>query len=591
MVWGRLEILPTSPPRLTFVGRKKAALMKDPNSRAESHRHRASHLRRRLGVWVAFSLLLVGSSCGHRPGHDAQPSPSATTAVELELVLPARPEVVARADALAVDGARQRGSAGASALYRAAELRARLWRLEHKEADALEAIELYKAAAETDPDSACGAKIASAVLEGELRGDPSATYRAVYLVRARDKRAACAPNADRVLDSLAAFRPLPAALRELDVQASGRAAADALPAASADPSRGVVQPAVDPTAKEPARITSVERYGAKDAARIVVAMTRPTLFTLGSLDASGTLGPRLFVDIDNAGYKGPASFDVGGVVKRVRLGPQKNATRLVLDLDRPVFPRVFYLPEPFRLIIDVATQAPEQPPEVKAGPRKISRIVLDPGHGGYDPGATGPSGLREKDVTMDIATRAAPLIAHQLNITTLLTRKDDEYVPLEKRTQIANDFRADLFISIHCNASDNGSGNGVMTFVLDASHDAMASRVAALENSASPAAAAETATMMSQIQNAGTVAESVHFAQLLQRAAVASLAPYYGDVPDRGVKRAGFYVLVGARMPAALFETSFISNPKGDMRLNTADYRQKMADAIVNAVRAYRDGR
>jgi N-acetylmuramoyl-L-alanine amidase len=487
-----------------------------------------------------------------------------------------------------VTGARERGAAGGAALRRAAELRTRLWRLEHKETDALEAIELYKAAGELDWPGACDATIHGAVLEGELRGDPSLTYRSVYGVRKAAKGSGCTASADRVLDSLTAYRPLPAVLRELDARATKTPSAPA-PALDKNASNGVVVPQVDPSAKEAARITGIERYGAKEAARIVVSITRPTLFSVGSLAASDTQGPRLFVDIDNATYKGPTALPVGGVVQRVRLGPQKNATRLVLDLQKEVFRSVFYLPEPFRLIVDVTTHPPEQ--AAPRGPRKLRRVVLDPGHGGYDPGATGPSGLREKDVTLDIATRAAPLINHELDITTRLTRDGDEYVPLEKRTQIANDFHADLFISIHCNASEDGVGNGVMTFVLDASHDALASRIAALENSASPAAAAEIANTMSQVQSAGSVAESVHFAQLLQRAALASLAPYYGDVPDRGVKRAGFYVLVGARMPAALFETSFISNPTGDMRLNTADYRQKMADAIVNAIRAYRDGR
>lgn len=547
-------------------------------------------MRPRVAALVVGLAAVCG--CRHARENHGAPVPSASALSDQDRVLPARAEVVAHADALAVSGARQRGAEGAASLTLAAQLRARLWRIEHRQTDALEAIELYKAAAESDPDAACDARIHSALIEGELRSDPSATYRAVYLARVSAKRSACVASADRVLDSLAAFRPAPAVLHELDAQGGSSTPDTRTPAADAgsNPSNGVVVPAVDASAKEPARITGVERYGAKDAARIVVSMTRPTLFGVGFLAASGGQGPRLFVDIENTTYKGPTSFDVGGVVQHVRLGPQKKATRLVLDLDKPVFRRVFYLPEPFRLIVDVATQPPEQQ-VIRPGPRKLQRIVLDPGHGGYDPGATGPSGLREKDVTLDIATRAAPLITHELDITTRLTREGDEYVPLEKRTQIANNFHADLFVSIHCNASDNGSGNGVMTFVLDASHDAMASRIAALENSASPAAAAETATMMSQIQTAGSVAESVHFAQLLQRAALASLAPYYGDVPDRGVKRAGFYVLVGARMPAVLFETSFISNPKSDMRLNTADYRQKMADAIVNAVRAYRDGR
>jgi N-acetylmuramoyl-L-alanine amidase len=249
------------------------------------------------------------------------------------------------------------------------------------------------------------------------------------------------------------------------------------------------------------------------------------------------------------------------------------------------------LPEPFRLVIDVSTEPPRVP-EAKPGQRRlVRRVVLDPGHGGYDPGAIGPSGLAEKDVTLDIAHRAAPLIARELGIATLLTRDSDQYVPLDERTARANAFQADLFISIHCNAADDPERRGLMTFVLDESGDTWASHVAARENAASPAAAAELANVLSRVQDAGDVARCVQFAELLQRASMASLQAGYPDVPDRGVRRAGFYVLAGAHMPAVLFEVSFISHPVGEMRLNTADYRQKLADGIVNAVRAYRDGR
>jgi N-acetylmuramoyl-L-alanine amidase len=217
-------------------------------------------------------------------------------------------------------------------------------------------------------------------------------------------------------------------------------------------------------------------------------------------------------------------------------------------------------------------------------------VVLDPGHGGNDPGATGPSGLREKDVTLDIAHRAAPLLARQLGVTTLLTRDGDVYVPLEERIARANSFLADLFISIHCNSSEDGGGSAVMTFVLDETREDSAMRLAARENAASPAAAAELANALSQLSDPDHARGSLHFAGLLQRAAMSSLLTSYREVPDGGVKRAGFYVLAGARMPAVLFETSFISSLSGESRFNTADFRQRLADAIVNAVRAYREG-
>jgi N-acetylmuramoyl-L-alanine amidase len=226
--------------------------------------------------------------------------------------------------------------------------------------------------------------------------------------------------------------------------------------------------------------------------------------------------------------------------------------------------------------------------------RDVRRVVLDPGHGGHDPGAVGPTGLREKDVTLDIAHRAAPLIARELGIATLLTRDTDVFVPLEERTARANAFAADLFVSIHCNAAERSGSSGVMTFVLDDGKDQQALRIAALENAAPSEAATELARAVTRARRSSdrlSDARSLEFANLLQRAAIASLSPGYPGVPDGGVKRAGFYVLAGAAMPAVLFETSFISSARDETRFSTGDFRQKLADAVVNAVRAYREGR
>jgi N-acetylmuramoyl-L-alanine amidase len=202
----------------------------------------------------------------------------------------------------------------------------------------------------------------------------------------------------------------------------------------------------------------------------------------------------------------------------------------------------------------------------------------------------GPTGLREKDVTLDVAHRAAPIIAGELGVVTLLTRDSDEFVPLDERTARANAFRADLFISIHCNASEDANSRGVMTFVLDESRDLLAAGIAARENAASPAAAAELATVLSQVLDRRSIETSVHVADLMQRATLASLSLGYSGIRDHGVRRAGFYVLAGAQMPAILYEMSFISNPLEELRLNTADYRQKLADALANTVRAFGEG-
>ncbi len=347
--------------------------------------------------------------------------------------------------------------------------------------------------------------------------------------------------------------------------------------------------APSPPLADGVELLRVERYGAQDTARIVVYLSQPADYRVGELERGAAQGPRLYLDIAKASYQGPARHVVGGIVEQVQLGQHEDHVRLVLDLRQEVSKQVFYLPEPFRLIIDLAAQQRRATPR-RHDPARIRRVVLDPGHGGHDPGAIGYGGLREKDVALDVAFRAAPLIARELNVDALLTRDGDEYVPLDERVARANAFGADLFISIHCNASPSRDSHGVMTFVLDRSVDALAGQVAARENAASREASDRLANAMRQVMDAGTLRQSLRFGSLLQRASMASLSPHYPEVIDGGVRRAGFYVLAGARMPAVLFEASFISNPTEELRLESGDYRQKLADAIVNAIRAYRDG-
>jgi len=542
---------------------------------------------------TVLAALLCAPNCRSRaPNADHSASVVSSAGVGSARV-PERADAVARADAWAVLGSKQGGRAGAQRLLDAAHLRERIFRVDHREADALEAIELYRQAARGEPSVRCSATTSAAVLEGELRADPGVAFQAVYRAQlAPGADEACKQRAEGILNTLSAYRPLPTVLAQIDREGSAMTSTTPapLPAKPLEPHSDdeVVVPTLG-AQRGPARVTKIERYEGADAARIVVYLTRPATYKVGFLDEASK-SPRLFVDIEGATYQGAKAFDVGGLVTRVRIGAESSRTRVVLDLSATAYRHVFYMPEPFRLVIDVSKDPPLRREEVARGPRQVRRVVLDPGHGGHDPGARGPSGLREKDVTLDIAHRAAPLIARELGISTLLTRDGDDYVALDERTARANAFQADLFISIHCNATEDGAGRGVMTFVLDDSRDAASTRLAARENDASAEAAAELAGALSRGEGSSSAGRSSHFAELLQRSAIASLSPSYGDIPNSGIKRAGFYVLAGARMPAVLFETSFISNSVGETRFNSGDFRQKIADAIVNAIRAYRDG-
>ncbi len=481
------------------------------------------------------------------------------------------------ADDLAAQGVRDRGALGTRALVDAASWRERLWRLERRPADGMEAVDLLEQAGQRN---VCQARLRALVLQAEMTGDWGQARDVVGAMAEKDPVSPCSAHLERL-------RLVTRALEEHKPPAA------ASTAAGADGGRAgsVVSPVLDADqVTHRPRVVRVDPYGAADAARVVVQLSGPATYRAGLIRGTdGGALPRLYVDVAQTTFDAEPTKAVGGLVERVRLGRQSDGTRIVLDLNAMVEWRVFYVPEPFRLIVDVVRELPDRRPGVVRS-RRLERVVIDPGHGGADPGAIGPRGLREKDVTLDIAHRSAPLIARELGLATLLTRDVDTYVPLDERTARANAFRADLFVSIHCNATTNMGSDGVVTFVLDEASDSAATRVAALENDASQAAASELAKTFLRVQDQEVLKESVHVAELLQRATVASLEPGYGRIPNQGVRRAGFYVLAGAHMPAVLYEVSFISNPDGEVRLNTGDYRQKLANAIVNAIRAYRDG-
>ncbi|MGE0322803.1 MAG: N-acetylmuramoyl-L-alanine amidase [Polyangiaceae bacterium] len=547
-------------------------------------------MRAARSAWIRQRGVLLGCvmigvvACSTKQPNGQQPSASGSA--DVSTPPRTRAELVAEADRLAVDGEREDGPQGAKKLDQAARLRRDVWRRWGRRVDALEALELWRISAEKEWDGACEAALQLAVLDAELIRDPATGYRGLYTAGIEHKQAECRKLIERAQGLLAAFKPADAALAEL--QGGGSRTS---PHEPGDPANAQeVQPEISPRASGPVKLGTIESYGSEDAARVVVQVSAPAVFKTGFIPGEGSQGPRFFIDISKASYSGKSNYDVGGIVQRVRLGKQENGTRVVLDLAQAAHRRVFYLPEPFRLVIDISKHAPRVAQrDVARGPVAVRRVVIDPGHGGNDPGAIGGMGLAEKDVTLDIAHRAAPLIARELGISTLLTRDSDVYVALAERTARANAFRADLFVSVHCNSSESSTGHGVMSFVLASSDDKLASSIAARENSASIAASSELARVLSGIQSA-TRLESQHFAGLLQRSAISSLGSKYPGLVDRGVKSAGFYVLAGAEMPAVLFETSFISNPTEEARLDSADYRQKLADAIVNAIRAYRDG-
>ena len=487
--------------------------------------------------------------------------------------LPARPEAITVAQSVESLALKEGAGARAVELHAlAASVLERIWRIEHKDQDAKEALELYRAAGkDLTLQGACDAAVRSAKLAGEVARDAQTTYAELYRVKRRGTGNLCGAAVDEPLAILSAFRPPPAVIDAID---QGLVAEGAIAGALADASAG---PALRSVANP--RIVRLEHWGGTEAARIVVHLDRAAKpFRVG--DQSG----RTFVELDGVELGNVArETPLGGIVTRVVAEPMKDGSRIALDLSGPGYRRVFHLLEPYRVVIDIAKRPP-------GSTRTVERIVLDPGHGGTDPGALGPTGLKEKDVTLAVAHKVAPTLA-RLGVQVALTRDDDRFVTLEERTARANAFGADLFISIHCNAAENKGRHGIETYVLDTTTSDMAGRVAARENATSQAASNEVAQLLASMRLADQASRSTKLAELLQRSAMASVTTQFPDASDGGVHRAAFYVLVGARMPAVLFETSYISNANEEQRLGSEQYQQRLADAVVNAVKAYKEGR
>ncbi len=218
---------------------------------------------------------------------------------------------------------------------------------------------------------------------------------------------------------------------------------------------------------------------------------------------------------------------------------------------------------------------------------KIGRIAIDPGHGGHDTGTVGPTGLTEKEVVLDVALRLAKLLEEKTGGEVILTRRDDTFIPLEERTAIANEKAADLFISIHTNASRERDARGIETYYLNFTSNAEALEVAARENATSQESVHELRDLLKKIALTEKVEESHEFAAKVQREIHSRLGKAGGKQRDRGVKKAPFVVLIGANMPSILSEVSFLTNPQDERLLKRGDYRQKIAEAIYQGVSGY----
>jgi len=216
--------------------------------------------------------------------------------------------------------------------------------------------------------------------------------------------------------------------------------------------------------------------------------------------------------------------------------------------------------------------------------------VIDPGHGGHDTGTIGPHGLEEKDLVLEVSLRLGKLLESRLGAQVIYTRDDDSFVPLETRTAIANREGADLFISVHANSSRDSQARGVETYYLNFTSSPEALEVAARENAVSEESIHELQDLVKKIALKEKIEESREFAVDVDQSLHGGLKTKSPGLPDRGVKKAPFIVLIGANMPSILAEISFLSNPAEERRLKTAEYRQRIAEALYRGIAKYVNG-
>jgi len=333
-------------------------------------------------------------------------------------------------------------------------------------------------------------------------------------------------------------------------------------------------------------VTDIRYWSYPDYTRVVISLTESPDYARNRLANPD----RLYFDIKNSRLKKELqkTISVGnGMLKTVRAGQFNDSiVRVVLDLDKMTNYKVLTMEDPIRLIIDIYGE--KQAASVK------KRIVLDPGHGGHDPGAVGPKNLYEKDVVLDIALKLKKILASDPNLEIFLTRETDVFIPLEQRTAIANSKNADLFVSVHANASPRRDAKGIETYLLNWTSDEEAMKVAARENAISLKKMKKLNegkdvldVMLSDLRRDNKRDESLKLANLVQQNMVSSLNRSYRHIVDHGVKQALFYVLFGAQMPSVLVEVSFISNPLEEKLLSKDRYRSELAKSIASGINKY----
>lgn len=352
-----------------------------------------------------------------------------------------------------------------------------------------------------------------------------------------------------------------------------------------------------------AKIKKVELVRTDDGVGLSIVSSGDLQIKQGVIPKSENSKRRVYFDLAHSMLDPAAEtvFDVGqNGIEQIRLAQNQNdVVRIVAEVEKslPVHVKADSIPleiwfgqTPLLEEEEEVAEQPAKPIKDEDAPLGLAlrKIVIDPGHGGHDPGAIGKGGLKEKDVTLSISQKLKLELEEKMpGVKVYLTRDTDKYVALGDRTEFANSLEADLFISVHVNSSPNRKTQGIETYYLNISHDRYAVRLASRENAMSESEISNLQFILADLAMKANVSDSVRLGREVQVSTHGHVQNKWSDVKDLGLKHALFYVLLGARMPAVLVETAFISNRADEKRLRTDKYQNAIVAGITKGILRY----
>jgi N-acetylmuramoyl-L-alanine amidase len=490
-----------------------------------------------------------------------------------------------------------KSSSAVRALYQSADLYTRLYKYSHKSEDLDAAIALYRklVAGYGNHFLADDAQYRIGEIYYGIKKDASQAYVEFLKVDVRFPKGDMRPRAKKKLDQLAVT------LNRKMKRKNG----DDGPVAG----------------NHRATVKDIRYWSTPNYTRVVIDVKSPVKYEHHLLKADpGHKKPRLYLDLHNARVSRRIDSVVpikDDLLQKARAGQYtENTVRVVLDTEKLVGYNVFHLYDPFRIVVDVRgfEKRKTKPPQkslpsaknrkVRRGIKKtekpdqsislarqlglnVNRIVIDPGHGGKDPGCRSHGKYKEKNITLSLAKRLATRLKKEIGCEVLLTRNKDAFLTLEQRTAIANMEKADLFISLHVNAHKDKRIHGLETYFLNMATDQQAVMVAARENATSEKSISDLQNILNDLMMNTKIRESSRLAHQVQKGMVGGANHRYKGIRSLGVKQAPFYVLIGAQMPAVLVEVGFLSNDNERKRLVSKAYQERLAAGISEGIKRY----